>query len=60
MMPRKRFCRKNAGEEDSEALREHFLLGHTQLETLEIQAAHLTKLREMDMSIIKGTRNTVD
>jgi len=29
--------RKNAGEEDSEALREQFLLGHTQQETLEMQ-----------------------
>ncbi|KAJ1474653.1 hypothetical protein T484DRAFT_1831501 [Baffinella frigidus] len=52
--------RKNAGEQDGEALRVHFLVGHTQLETLEIQAAHLTKIRDRDMSIIKGVRNTLE
>ena len=54
MMPNKRVSRKNADEEDSEALREQFLLGHTHLETLEIQAAHLTKIQNWDASIYQG------
>ena len=51
--------RKAAGETDTDALQELFLIGHTHLDTLETQASHLHELAKMDMTAVKGVRNTV-
>mmetsp|Transcript_55096 Transcript_55096/g.46440 ORF Transcript_55096/g.46440 Transcript_55096/m.46440 type:complete len:93 (-) Transcript_55096:337-615(-) len=51
--------RKSRNETDSETLHELFLIGHTHLDTLETQTQHLNELAKMDMSAIKGVRNTI-
>ena len=49
--------RKHAGEKDPEELRQHFLVGYTQLENLEVQGEHLTKIQEGDLSYILGGKH---
>ncbi|KAK3278743.1 hypothetical protein CYMTET_13338 [Cymbomonas tetramitiformis] len=46
-------------ESDPEQVQFLVQLGHTQLENITVQAEHLSEVAKMDLSNIKGVKNTV-
>eukprot|EP00741_Cyanophora_paradoxa_P010014 tig00000157_g9700.t1 len=50
---------KARGETDPEKIDFLLRLGWTQLDSIQVQAQHLTELAQMDMRPFKGVRNTV-
>mmetsp|Transcript_3566 Transcript_3566/g.7814 ORF Transcript_3566/g.7814 Transcript_3566/m.7814 type:complete len:91 (+) Transcript_3566:28-300(+) len=51
--------RESRFETDENNIKDLFMVGYTQLETLTIQANHLGNLMKMDMSAMKGVKNTL-